>query len=64
MLYESVFPTIFEEGMPSHQYLIVFFTVKLSTNYQETPLNLQACEVDISVWIHRKDLSEILQGKI
>lgn len=63
MLYESVYPTSLDFGMPSHQHVIVFFSLKLPNRYAFTDMKLQIAEVDLAVWIQSDILREILAGE-
>ena len=63
MLYESVYPTTLDYGMPSHQHVIVFFSLKLPTGARFTDMKLQIAEVDLVVWVDCDILREILEGQ-
>jgi ADP-ribose pyrophosphatase YjhB (NUDIX family) len=63
MLYESVYPTSLDYGMPSHQHVIVFFSLKLPTRAGFYDMKLQIAEVDLAVWVQSDILREILAGQ-
>ena len=58
LLYESVFPSLLEAGLPQSQNLIVFFHIKLRQNASDLRV-LNSPEVDISVWLTQAEMQQV-----
>jgi 8-oxo-dGTP pyrophosphatase MutT (NUDIX family) len=56
LLYESVFPTHLDLGLPQFQTLALFFAVELTVKHTELDIKLQESECDAHLWLPFTDL--------
>lgn len=62
LLYESVFPSLLEAGLPQSQNLIIFYHIRL----QQTATSLQvlnSSEVDVSIWLSHGEMQRVLTSQ-
>lgn len=60
-LWESVYPTFIEIGLPSRHHLIVYHLAKITSKDVEK-LKLQPDEVEAAAWISKKTIVEALSS--
>ena len=63
MVYESVFPTLLDQGFPKVQYLVIFYYVKIQTEFSKIKVKIQDEEIDKGIWINIPYLLSSIENK-
>jgi len=63
MVYESVYPTLLDQGFPKAQYLIIFYYVKIHTEFPKIKVKIQDEEIDKGIWINLQHLMSSIENK-
>lgn len=63
MVFESVYPTLLDQGFPKVQYLVIFYFVKLTCEFPKIKVKIQDDEIDKGVWINLQTLLNSIENK-
>lgn len=63
MVYESVYPTLLDQGFPKAQYLIIFYYVKIDSEFPAIKVKIQDDEVEKGAWVCLESLMGNLERK-
>ena len=63
MVYESVYPTMLDHGLPKAQYVVIFYSVRINVEHSKIKTKIQNEEVDKAVWISLPHLMENIESK-
>lgn len=62
LLYESVFPSLLEAGLPQSQSLIVFYHIQLKQAAASLEV-LNSSEVDVSTWLSHREMQQVFEAQ-
>lgn len=62
LLYESIFPSLLEAGLPQSQTLIVFYYIQVRQTAASLRV-LNSSEVDVSVWLSHSEMQQVLASQ-